>query len=170
MPVSPTEKLLFSLASFLKKTKMTGMTGRISPFVNIKPFKRVATVKLNCKLTRMHIVKTKYMIFAIFKCFMHNAEKWPNMLYKFCVALTAKFLKYVRPFFNVMHGKVKKATGNCKLSGHNILKVLSNFWLLLFKITEVTKKIKIGKFFDKPGLREPELRTFSENQCVLWKV
>ena len=77
-------------------------------------------------------------------------------------AHTARFLKY---FFNIMHGKVKKVTGNC---GHIILKILSNFQLLLFKIPEVTKKITIGKFFEE---RDYESRNYQHSQeiSILYK-
>ena len=39
---------------------------------------------------------------------MHNVVKWPNILYKFCGVHTARFLKCVRPFCNIMHERVKK--------------------------------------------------------------
>ena len=38
---------------------------------------------------------------------MHNAERWPNILKKSCDAKTARFLKYVWPFFDIMHERVK---------------------------------------------------------------
>ena len=34
--------------------------------------------------------------------FMHNIEKWPNILKKFCCVNTLRFLKYVWPFFYIM--------------------------------------------------------------------
>ena len=37
---------------------------------------------------------------------MHNVEKWPNMFLKSFVVNTARFLKYVWPFFNIIHGRV----------------------------------------------------------------
>ena len=40
---------------------------------------------------------------------MHGVAKWPNMLWKSCVVHGAGFLKYVWPFFNIMHGRVKTA-------------------------------------------------------------
>ena len=39
--------------------------------------------------------------------FMHNVEKWPDVLYKSCGVNTARFLKYVWPFYNAMHERVK---------------------------------------------------------------
>ena len=33
--------------------------------------------------------------------FMHNVVKWPNILKKFCTVHTARFLKYVWPFYNM---------------------------------------------------------------------
>ena len=40
---------------------------------------------------------------------MHNVVKWPNILLKFYGVNTARFLKYVWPFYNIMHEKIKKA-------------------------------------------------------------
>ena len=39
--------------------------------------------------------------------FMHNVVKWPNMLWKSCDVNTARFLKYIWPFYNIMHERVK---------------------------------------------------------------
>ena len=41
-----------------------------------------------------------------FNPFMHNVEKWLNILQKSCGVHTAIFLKYVWPFFNTMHETV----------------------------------------------------------------
>ena len=35
---------------------------------------------------------------------MHNVVKWPNILLKSCGVNTTGFLKYVRPFYNIMQG------------------------------------------------------------------
>ena len=43
-----------------------------------------------------------------FKLFLHNVEEWPNIILKSCDVNTAKFLKYVRPFLNVMHETIKR--------------------------------------------------------------
>ena len=37
---------------------------------------------------------------------MYNVEKWSSILLKSCVVHTARFLKYVKPFFYIMHEKV----------------------------------------------------------------
>ena len=37
--------------------------------------------------------------------FMHNV-KWPNILLKSCGVHTARFSKYVWPFYNIMHERV----------------------------------------------------------------
>ena len=37
---------------------------------------------------------------------MHNVVKWPDILLKSCVVNTARFLKYVWPFSNIMHASV----------------------------------------------------------------
>ena len=38
---------------------------------------------------------------------MHNAAKWQNILQKSCGVHTARFLKYVWPFYNIMHERFK---------------------------------------------------------------
>ena len=38
--------------------------------------------------------------------FMHKIIKWPNILKKSCSVYTARFLKYVGPFYNIMHERV----------------------------------------------------------------
>ena len=40
--------------------------------------------------------------------FMHNVVKWPNILKKSYDVNTARFLKYVWPFLNIMHERVKE--------------------------------------------------------------
>ena len=37
-----------------------------------------------------------------FNLFVHNIKKWSNMLQKSCGVHTARFLKYVWPFFKIM--------------------------------------------------------------------
>ena len=37
---------------------------------------------------------------------MYNVVKWPNILLKSCGVNTARFLKYVWPFYSIMHEKV----------------------------------------------------------------
>ena len=38
--------------------------------------------------------------------FMHNVVKWPNILQKSRGVHTARFLKYVWSFYNIMHERV----------------------------------------------------------------
>ena len=38
---------------------------------------------------------------------MHNVVKWPKILLKSCGVHTPRFLKYVWPFYNIMHESVK---------------------------------------------------------------
>ena len=45
--------------------------------------------------------------FSFFNPFMHNVVKWPNILSESCGVHTARFLKYVWPFYNIMHERVK---------------------------------------------------------------
>ena len=47
------------------------------------------------------------MLDIIINPFMHNVVKWPNILLKSCGVHTAKFLKYVWPFYNIIHERVK---------------------------------------------------------------
>ena len=51
--------------------------------------------------------------------FMHNVVKWPNVLQKFCHVHTARFLKYVWPFYNIMHEKVKNVLPEIISSNQN---------------------------------------------------
>ena len=39
--------------------------------------------------------------------FMHYVEKWSKILEKSCGVNTARSLKNIRPFFNIMHESVK---------------------------------------------------------------
>ena len=41
---------------------------------------------------------------------MHNFVKRRNTLSKFCCVNTARFLKYVWPFYNILHEGIKCAT------------------------------------------------------------
>ena len=50
---------------------------------------------------------------------MHNVVKWPNILQKSC---GVKILKYVWPFYNIMHERVNGSNSNadssCTVDGH----------------------------------------------------
>ena len=39
---------------------------------------------------------------------MHNVVKWPNILLQSCGVNSTRFLKYVWPFYNIMHERVKE--------------------------------------------------------------
>ena len=43
---------------------------------------------------------------------MQNVVKWPNILLKSCSVHTARFVKYVWPFYNIMHERVNNV---CKI-------------------------------------------------------
>ena len=43
----------------------------------------------------------KYCFKVNFNPFMHNVVKWPNILKKICGVNTARFLKYVWPFYDI---------------------------------------------------------------------
>ena len=42
---------------------------------------------------------------------MYNVVKWSSILQKSCSVYTARFLKYVWPFYNIMHERVN--AGKC---------------------------------------------------------
>ena len=46
--------------------------------------------------------------------FMYNVVKWSNILLKTCGVSNARFLKYVWPFYNIMHERVKKVQNPVK--------------------------------------------------------
>ena len=52
-------------------------------------------------------------MFEGFNLFMHNAVKWPNILLKSYGENKAGFLKYVWPFYNIMHERVKRKVVTC---------------------------------------------------------
>ena len=43
-----------------------------------------------------------------YNTFIHDVEKWPNLLLKSWGVHTARFLKYVGPFFNIANERVKE--------------------------------------------------------------
>ena len=45
--------------------------------------------------------------------FVHNVEKWPNILLKSCGVNTARTLKYAWAFFNIMHERAKEVMPSC---------------------------------------------------------
>ena len=49
---------------------------------------------------------------SYFNPFVHNVVKWSNILQKSCGVHTARFLKYVWPFYNIMHERVNKLPPN----------------------------------------------------------
>ena len=64
------------------------------------------------------------------KTFMHHVEKWPNILWKSCVVLTSRFLKYVWPFFSIMHDRVNSFSSenrNSKTFSHTDSKIALTF-------------------------------------------
>ena len=50
-----------------------------------------------------------------FNSFMQNVEKWPNILWESCGVDTARFLKYIWPFFNIMHERVNQFLTNAPI-------------------------------------------------------
>ena len=44
---------------------------------------------------------------------MQDVVKWPNILQKSCGVHTARFLKYVWSFYNIMHERVKPYHPQC---------------------------------------------------------
>ena len=53
------------------------------------------------------MVYFKVLSETLFSPSMHNVEKWPDILKKSDGVHTASFLKYIWPFFNIMHERVK---------------------------------------------------------------
>ena len=49
--------------------------------------------------------------------FIHNVEKWPNILLKSFLVNTARFLKYIWPFFNIMNERVNGEDEKLRKSG-----------------------------------------------------
>ena len=78
--------------------------------------------------------------------FMHNVVKWPNILWKSCGVNTAGFLKYIWPFYNIMHERVKKLSLMIKKWQTTHVKHVKEFYETLFikreqKLIEMKWKI-----------------------------
>ena len=81
--------------------------------------------------------------------FMHNVVKWPNILQISCGENTARILKYVWPFYNIMHEGVnkvfllifisKKMVTNMKLAFTNVpfRHILACVYQKLFRFKKV---------------------------------
>ena len=63
----------------------------------------------------------------------HNVEKWPKILLKNCGVNTARFLKYVWPFFNIMKQRVNNSLWFLHVVQDlgDSLNVRRNFWCLI---------------------------------------
>ena len=66
----------------------------------------------NVKICNIKNAVTLVYFFFV-NSFMHNVVKWPNILQKSCGVNTARLLKYVWPFSNIMHERVKKKGPLC---------------------------------------------------------
>ena len=66
------------------------------PLMNKHCFRRAPSLHWQAKILQN----------AWLNSFMHNVVKWPNILQKSWGAHTTRFLKYVWPFHNIMHGRV----------------------------------------------------------------
>ena len=98
-----------------------------------------------------------------FNPFMHNVVKWPNILKRSCVVNTARFLKSVWPFYNIMYERVKKQPGEsgaqrcaipilCTLViFHQVVLVLSNA-MVLVEVGGLSQFIKNVKLYWDLGL------------------
>ena len=52
---------------------------------------------------------------ALINPFIYNVVKWPKILLKSCGVNTARFLKYLWPFYNILHERVKNKTFRSKV-------------------------------------------------------
>ena len=80
--------------------------------------------------------------------FIHNVEKWSDILLKSCGVNTARFLKHVWPFFNIMSEKVKSKLS--PRSGTKVLKQLTSIHekgLSFLFLTGMIKQNFISDFF-----------------------
>ena len=68
----------------------------------------------------------------IFNLFMHNVEKWPNTLLKFCSVNTVRYLKYVWLFLNIIHERVNVKV-QTYLAIESPLKMMKNVFYFILK-------------------------------------
>ena len=68
---------------------------------------------------------------------MHNVVEWPKILLKSCGVKTARILKYVWPFYNIMHERVNASNAvsfsivlkMCHYKNINKLKICTTVYL-----------------------------------------
>ena len=72
-----------------------------------------------------------------------HVVKWPNILLKFCGVNITRFLKYVWPFYNIMHERVRK-----KIPGPIMLWSLMSWNNVIYVMLWNTKEIQsiVGTF------------------------
>ena len=72
--------------------------------------KYVMFLKISQSLQDKTIARVPFLIkrqqTTLFNSLFHNVEKWPNILLKSCGVHTARFLKYVWPFFNIFQQRL----------------------------------------------------------------
>ena len=86
--------------------------------------------------------------------FRHNV-KWPNILQKSCSVNTVRFLKYVWPFYNILHERVNMR--NCVL----------HFDMQVFSLFSLYKLTRGGKSFC--FIIMPEIASNLQN-CIICKI
>ena len=94
-----------------------------------------------------HVRVSRFAV-GLFNPFMHNVVKWPNILQKSCGVNTARFIKFVWPFYN-MHERVK---------------TLCAIWHHLYNLKNVKNTLKVVGL--KPTTAEAvNRRCFGKKAC-----
>ena len=96
-------KRIFSF-TYIIFTCKTGNLQFFPPKISVKKKRRRIFQKENLYFDKLPQIRRNI------NSFMHNIEKWPNIFSKSCAVNTAKFLKYVWPFFNIIHENVNMLT------------------------------------------------------------
>ena len=74
---------------------------------------------------------------------MHNVGKWPNIHLKSCCVNTTRFSKYVWPFYNIMHERVKSYASN-KIEVFELLAASTKF-VICEHFARCVKKLQFGQ-------------------------
>ena len=78
--------------------------------------------------------------------FMYNVVKWPNILEKSCGVNTARFLKYVWPFYNIMHKRVKWVWKILDTPNKTMHSGKLQVYLSMFNLLVDTRRWRVNRF------------------------
>ena len=111
--------------------------------------------------------------YKILNPFMHNVVKWPNILWRSCGVDTSRFLKYVWPFYNIVHQRVKHfyhARAFCNVHGAwgsgLTYSQLWCFWERFYECVSSQKKWSLTISTSVAGITKSNFANLRLNSCL----